>query len=87
MAHLTRLSRSQRASIAALLTLAGVVGMEVAHFSSGDTLVLEVSYFAIPAILALLLFDKVKERAIAFVLLTGVGLVGVGLAIYVYLKW
>ena len=61
--------------------------MEVAHFSSGDTLVLEVSYFAIPAILALLLFDKVKERAIAFVLLTGVGLVGVGLAIYVYLKW
>ena len=47
MAHLTRLTGIQRASIATFLTLAGVVGMEVGHFSSGDTPIVAVSYFAI----------------------------------------
>jgi hypothetical protein len=85
MAHLPMLSRAQRASLTTLLTLAGVVGVEVAHFSTGSSAALEASRFAIPCALALLFFDSWTERAIAFVLLTLVGFAGVATAIFLYL--
>ena len=71
--------------MATLLTLAGVVAMEVAHFSSGTSPALEISYFAIPAVLAVGLFEKLRQRIIAFILLTLVGFAGAGAAIITYL--
>lgn len=79
------LTRPQRVSAAILLTLAGVVGIEVAHFSSGTSVVLEVSYFAIPAVLAFALFETWRERVIAFALLTLLGFIGVAAAIFAFL--
>ena len=79
------LTRPQRIALAALLTLVGVVSMEVAHFSSGTSIVLEVSYFAIPAALAFALFEAWRERVVAFILLTLLGIIGAGAAILVVL--
>jgi hypothetical protein len=77
LAQVTKLSHGQRASLATLLTLVGVGGMELAHAASGTSPALEISYFAIPGALAFLLFNTVKERALAFVLLTLIGFLGV----------
>jgi hypothetical protein len=85
IAHLAKLSRAKRVSLATLLTLAGVVGMEVAHFSTGTSAALQASRFAIPGAIALLFFESWTERAIAFVLLTLVGFAGVATAIFLYL--
>jgi putative effector of murein hydrolase LrgA (UPF0299 family) len=59
------LSHAQRVSLAILLTMLAVGALEVAHFSSGTSLVLEVGYFAIPAVVAVTLFRTLKERAVA----------------------
>jgi hypothetical protein len=85
MTRLTWLSHGQRASLATLLTLVGVVAMEVAHFSSGTSPALEVSRFAIPALLSFGLFKTLKQRITAFILLTLIGLAGTGAAVIIYL--
>lgn len=79
LAH--NLSHAQRASLATLLTMLAVCALEIAHFSHGTSLLLEVSYFAIPAMVAVAFFKTVKERAVAFVLLTAAGLLAVAVAI------
>lgn len=79
------LSHAQRVSLATLLTMFAVGALEVAHFSSGTSLVLEVGYFAIPAVVAVTLFRTLKERAVAFVLLTFAGFLAVAGAILFYL--
>jgi|GEM_PF-7076225 len=79
------LSHQQRVALATLLTMLAVVALEVAHFSRGTSLVLEVGYFAIPAAAALVFFKTLKERAIAFVLLTTAGFLAAAAAIWSYL--
>ena len=76
------LSHQQRVSLAILLTMICVIALEVAHFSSGTSLVLELGYFAVPALMALVFFPTLKERAIAFVLLTATGFLAVSAAIW-----
>jgi len=41
-----------------------VSALEIAHFSRGTSLMLEVGYFAIPATFALTVFRTLKERAV-----------------------
>ena len=85
MALFSTLSRGQRVSLATLLTMFAVGGLEIAHFSSGTTPLLEVGYFAIPAAIAIALFETMKARTVAFVLLTAVGFLAVWAAISYYL--
>ena len=81
---LNRFSRSQRVSLAALLVMFGVGALEIAHFSSGSSLLLEIGYFAIPALVAILVFNSAKERVWAFLLLVVLGFLAVGTAIFGY---
>ena len=85
MALFSTLSRGQRVSLATLLTMFAVGGLEIAHFSSGTTPLLEVGYFAIPAVVAVTLFETLKARTVAFVLLTAAGFLAAGEAISYYL--
>jgi hypothetical protein len=75
------LSHAQRVSLATLVTMAAVSALEAAHFSSGTSLVLEMGYFVIPALVALAFFTASRERALAFVFLTLVGLLAAAAAI------
>ena len=79
------LTHAQRVSLATLLTMVAVGALEIAHFSHGTSLLLEVGYFAIPAMVAAALFKTLKERVVAFVLLTVAGFLGVAAAIFFYL--
>ncbi|MBC7506759.1 MAG: hypothetical protein H7267_13715 [Sandarakinorhabdus sp.] len=83
LAH--NLSHAQRVSLATLLTMFAVGALEIAHFSHGTSLLLEVGYFAIPALVAAALFETLKVRAVAFVLLTVAGFLAVAAAIFYYL--
>lgn len=85
LTQVTKLSHAQRVSLATLLTLAGVGGMELGHLATGTSPALEISYFAIPGVLAFLLFRTGKERALAFVLLTLVGFLGVATIVFIAL--
>ena len=81
----TKFSHSQRVSLSALLVIFGVGAMETAHFSSGSSLLREIGYFAIPALVAILFFNATKERVWAFILLVLLGFLTVATAIFVYL--
>ena len=83
LAH--NLSHAKRVSLATLLTMLAVGALEIAHFSRGTSLLLEVGYFAIPAMVAVALFKTLKERAVAFVLLTAAGFLAVAAAIFFYM--
>jgi putative effector of murein hydrolase LrgA (UPF0299 family) len=80
-----RLSHSQRVSLAVLITMLAVGALEVAHFSSGTSVLLEVGYFAIPAVVAVTFFSTLRERVVAFVMLTLVGFLAVAGTVFFYL--
>lgn len=79
------LSHQQRVSLATLLTMLAVGALEIAHFASGTSPVLEVGHFAIPALIAFVFFKTLKERAIALLLLTAAGFLAVTASIWFYL--
>ena len=79
---LTKLSHDQRVSLDALVVMFGVGALEISHFSSGSSLLLQIGYFAIPALIAMLIFSSAKERIRAFILL---GFLKVATAIFVCL--
>ena len=79
------LSHAQRVSLATLVTMVAAAALEVAHFWTGAPLVLEMGYFAIPAVVALTFFTTLRERAVAFALLTLASFLAVAGAIFIYL--
>ena len=85
MGLLHNLNHAQRVSLAVLVTMFAVGGLEIAHFWRGTSIVLEVGYFAIPATVTLALFKTLKERAVLFVVLTIAGFLAAGAAIAFYL--
>ena len=87
MGLMRNLSHAQRVSLATLLTMLAVGALEAAHFSHGTSLALEMGYFAIPAAFAVIFFKSMKERAVAFVLLTVAGFLAVAATICLYFTY
>ena len=80
-----QLGSVQRAAIATAVTVILVAGVEVVSIFRGSSLLIEIAFFAIPATLAVMLYDTPRARAVAIVLLTMVSLLAVFATIAAFL--